>query len=83
MKRFEEVAVEGTQIIGITAAWIINAATWIVHGTTGTCLRAEHTALGISVSLIYNGVIIIVTGCIIRLQPVFLPFCVQFQMEGV
>ena len=30
---------EGTQIIGI-------AATWIVHGTTGTCLRAEHTALG-------------------------------------
>ena len=33
---------EGTQIIGIAAAWVINAATGIVHGTTGTCLRAEH-----------------------------------------
>ena len=58
---FEEVVVEvarlpvteGTQIIGIAAAWVINAATWIVHGTTGTCMRTEHTALGISASLIY------------------------------
>ncbi len=44
----------------VSPAWVINAATWIVHGTTGTCLRTEHTALGISVSLIYNGGIIIV-----------------------
>ena len=27
------------------------SATWIVHDTIGTCLRTEHTALGISVSL--------------------------------
>ena len=25
-----------------------NAATWVVHGITGTCLRAEHTALAYS-----------------------------------
>ena len=57
-----------TEIIGIASAWIVDAASWIVHSTTSTCLRTEHTALGISVSLIYNGVIIINTSSMIRLQ---------------
>ena len=59
---------QGTQIIDIAAAFGSSSATWIVHGTTGTCLRTKHTAFGITLA-IYNGGIIIVTGCIIRLQP--------------
>ena len=57
----------GTQIIGISAAWIIDAASWIVHVATSTSLRTEHTALGIGVGLIHNGVVVIVSA--IRLQP--------------
>ena len=43
---------EGTQIIGTAAARIVNAASWIVHSTTSTCLRTEHTAEHINASLI-------------------------------
>ena len=43
---------EGTQIIGTAAARIVNAASWVVHSTTSTCLRTEHTAEHINASLI-------------------------------
>ena len=37
------------------------AASWVVHSSTSTFLRTMNTALGISASLIYSGIIIILS----------------------